>query len=94
MTVFTALETSDFVQGFEPVGFPVRHGVHAVLVLRVRHEVLAELRRLLVPQVRRHLVALVDLVPDLPAVVAGDHNLLSDLAVLLHGARQLEPIDR
>ena len=65
--------------------------MHPVLVLCVGHEVFAELRLLVLPLVGRQLVTHVDLVPDLPAEVAGDDDLLARRLVLLHRAGQFKP---
>jgi len=91
VAVLPTLVAGDLVESLEAVGFSVRHRVHPVLVLGVRHEILAELRLLLFPMLRRQLVTRVDLVTDLPAEVAGDDDLLLRLIVRFHWAWQFEP---
>ena len=91
MSILSTLVAGDLFQGLESVWLAVRHWVHPVLVLRVRHKVFAQFRHLMIALLRRQLVAHVDLVPDLAAEVAGDDDLLTRLVVLLYGTRQLKP---
>jgi len=93
VSVFATLEACDLVQSFVKMWLAIRHWVESVLVLCVRHEVLPVLvdwAVVLLLEVGRHLVAHVDFVANLAAVVAGDDDLFG-LVVLLHRTRQLKP---
>jgi hypothetical protein len=85
-----ALEAGDFIQSLVAEWLCFAHRVLPVLVLGVGHKVLAKLAALLLLQLGGHFDAVVDLVADLAAVVAGDHNLLPHFVLRLHRSGQLK----
>jgi len=91
MPVLAALVAGNFVECFVAVRFAVRHWVQSILVLCVRHEILAQFDWLTVPLFGGNLAAHIYFVAYFAAEVASYHDLLRRLVVLLHWSRQLEP---